>query len=161
MAVIDMDRTTPQTTLSSRTLYNIPFPDQNSLRSGFRLIPGVLQDSGGGLHLFGGAETQTEFTFEGFQLNDPLTGRLDARMSLEAIQSVDVVASESGADNGRGAAGTMALHVRTRGRQIQILSHQPVSRRKPGRWSTCEKLDSPHQRGRALDQGQGLVFQRD
>ena len=113
VGLVDMDRTTPQTTLSSRTLYDVPFPDQNSLRSGLRMIPGVLQDSTGGLHLFGGAETQTEFTFEGFQLNDPLTGRLDARMSLESIQSVDVVASESGADSGRGAAGTMAMHVRS------------------------------------------------
>ena len=113
VGLVDMDRTTPQSTLSSRTLYDIPFPDQNSLRSGFRMIPGVLQDSGGGLHLFGGAETQTEFTFEGFQLNDPLTGRLDARMSLESIESVDVSASDSGAGSGRGAAGTMALHVRT------------------------------------------------
>ena len=110
---IDMDQTTPQTTLSSRTLYDIPFPNQNSLRSGLRMIPGVVQDSSGELHLFGGAETQAEYTFEGFQLNDPLTGRLDARMSLESVQSVDVSASQSGADVGRGAAGTMAMHART------------------------------------------------
>ncbi len=68
---VDMDRTTPETTLSSRTLYDIPFPDQSSLRSGLRLIPGLIQDSTGGIHLFGGSESQPDSTFEGFQLNDP------------------------------------------------------------------------------------------
>ena len=113
--MIDMDRVTPQTTLSSRTLYDVPFPNQNNLRSGLRMIPGVVQDSSGGIHLFGGSENQAGYSFEGFQLNDPLTGRFDARMSLESIQSVDVQASPSGADMGRGAAGTMLLHARTGG----------------------------------------------
>jgi hypothetical protein len=119
VGLADTDQTTPQTTLSSRTLYDVPFPNQNSLRSGLRMIPGVVQDSSGDLHLFGGAETQAEYTFEGFQLNDPLTGRLDARMSLESIQSVDVAALQSGADNGRGASGTMAMHARTGGDEFK------------------------------------------
>lgn len=113
--MVDMDRTTPQTTLSSRTLFDIPFPDQNSLRSGLRMVPGVVQDSTGGLHLFGGSESQAQYTFEGFQLNDPLSGRFDARMSLESVQSIEVSASESGAEYGRGGAGTMAIHARTGG----------------------------------------------
>jgi Carboxypeptidase regulatory-like domain len=120
--MVDMDRTTPETTLSSRTLYDIPFPDQNSLRSGLRLIPGLIQDSGGGIHLFGGSEAQAQYTFEGFQLNDPLTGRFDARMSLESVQSVDVVGSQSGAEYGLGAAGTMALHARSGGDEFQFSS---------------------------------------
>ncbi len=111
--MIDMDRVTPQTTLSSRTLYDVPFPNQNNLRSGLRMIPGVVQDSTGGIHLFGGSEDQAQYSFEGFQLNDPLTGRFDARMSLESVQSVDVQSSPSDAEMGRGEAGTMLLHART------------------------------------------------
>jgi hypothetical protein len=79
------------------------------------MLPGVVQDSSGGIHLFGGSENQAEYSFEGFQLNDPLTGRFDARMSLESVQSVDVQASPAGTEMGRGAAGTMMLHARTGG----------------------------------------------
>lgn len=118
--VADMDRVTPQTTLSSRTLYDVPFPNQNSLRSGLRMIPGVVQDSSGGIHLFGGSEDQAQYSFEGFQLNDPLTGRFDARMSLESVQSVDVQSSPSDADMGRGEAGTMLLHARTGGDDVKF-----------------------------------------
>ena len=67
--MVDMDRTTPETTLSSRTLYDAcRSPIRNSLRSGLRMIPGVVQDSNGGIHLFGGSEAQAQYTFEGFQL---------------------------------------------------------------------------------------------
>ena len=113
--VVDMDRVAPHETLSSRTLYDVPFPNQNSLRSGLRMLPGVVQDSSGSIHLYGGAENQAGYSFEGFQLNDPLTGRFDARMSLESIQSVDVQAAPAGTEMGRGAAGTMMLHARTGG----------------------------------------------
>jgi hypothetical protein len=85
----DMERTAPQNTLSSRTLFDIPFPNQNNLRSGLRMLSGLVQDSRGCIHVYGAAEEQTHHNFEGFQLNDPLTGRLDAHMSLEAVESVD------------------------------------------------------------------------
>jgi hypothetical protein len=117
--MIDMDRTAPRTTLSSRTLYDVPFPDQNSLRSGLRMMPGVVQDSSAGIHLFGGSEDQAQYSFEGFQLNDPLTGRFDARMSLESVKSVDVQASPSGSDVGRCGAGAMILHARTGGDEFK------------------------------------------
>ncbi|HEY6347520.1 MAG TPA: carboxypeptidase regulatory-like domain-containing protein [Bryobacteraceae bacterium] len=109
----DMDRVTPQTTLSSRSLYDIPFPNPNSLRSGLRLVPGVVQDNAGGIHLYGGSEDQAQYSFEGFQLNAPLTGNFDARMSLESVESVDVQSSPSDAGMGRGEAGTMLLRART------------------------------------------------
>jgi hypothetical protein len=109
----DMDRVTPQTTLSSSTLYDVPFPNANSLRSGFRMAPGVVQDTAGGIHLFGGSEDQAEYNLEGFQLNDPLTGQLQARLSLESVEAVDVQPSPSDASMGWGDAGTMLLHPRT------------------------------------------------
>lgn len=108
----DMERTAPQATLSSRALYDIPFPNQNSLRSGLRMLPGMVQDSRGGIHVHGAAEEQTHHSFEGFQLNDPLTGRLEARMSLEAVAAVDASPGQPTAAYGRGAGGSLALHAR-------------------------------------------------
>ncbi|MBI2688428.1 MAG: TonB-dependent receptor [Acidobacteria bacterium] len=108
----DMERTAPQNTLSSRTLFDVPFANQNSLRSGLRMLPGLVQDSRGGIHIYGAAEEQTHHNFEGFQLNDPLTGRLDARMSLEAVESVEAAPGQPGAEFGRGVGGTLSVHAR-------------------------------------------------
>jgi hypothetical protein len=152
---IDMDRVTPQTTLSSRTLYDVPFPNQHSLRSGLRMIPGVVQDSSGGIHLFGGSEDQAQYSFEGFQLNDPLTGQFDARMSLESVQSVDVQSSPSDADMGRGESGTMLLHARTGGDKFKVSATAVF----PGidigtglrfsRWTPRGTVSGPWRKGRA------------
>ncbi len=153
--MIDMDRVTPQTTLSSRTLYDVPFPNQNDLRSGLRMISGVVQDSGGGIHLFGGSEDQAQYSFEGFQLNDPLTGRFDARMSLESVQSVDVQASPAGADMGRGDAGTMILHARTGGDEFKYSATNVFPGIDIGQglrfstWTPRGNISGPWKKGRA------------
>ena len=152
---IDMDRVTPQTTLSGRTLFDVPFPNQNNLRSGLRMIPGVVQDSTGGVHLFGGSEEQAQYSFEGFQLNDPLTGRFDARMSLESVQSVDVQASPSGAEMGRGAAGTMLLHARTGGDELKYSATNVFPGINFGQglrvsnWTPRGNISGPWKKGRA------------
>ena len=108
----DVDRVTPQATLSSRTLYDVPFPNQNSLRNGLRLVPGVIQDGTWELHFFGGAENQAQYSFIGFQLNDAITGRFDARMSLEAVEAVEVQAAPADASMGRGTWATVLLPAR-------------------------------------------------
>jgi len=153
--MIDMDLVTPQTTLSSRTLYDVPFPDQNNLRSGLRMMPGVVQDSTGGIHLFGGSEDQSQYSFEGFQLNDPLTGRFDARMSLESVQSVDVQASPASADMGRGDAGTMILHARTGGDELKFSATNVFPGIDIGQglrfssWTPRGNISGPWKKGRA------------
>ncbi len=152
--MVDMDRTAPQTTLSGKTLFDVPFPDQNSLRSGLRMIPGVVQDSAGSVHLFGGAESAAQYTFEGFEMNDPLTGRFDARLSLEAIQSVDVT-PQSGADSGRGEAGTMTIHARTGGDEFKISATNVFPGVETGNglhvgsWSPRGDFSGPWAKGRA------------
>ncbi len=153
--MIDMDRVSPQTTLSSRTLYDVPFPDQNNLRSGLRMVPGVVQDSSGGVHLFGGSEDQAQYSFEGFQLNDPLSGRFDARMSLESVQSVDVQASPAGAEMGRGAAGSMMLHARTGGDEFKYSATNVFPGVDIGQglrvssWTPRGNISGPWRKGRA------------
>ena len=153
--MIDMDRINQQATLSSRTLYDVPFPNQNSLRSGMRMLSGVVQDSSGGIHLFGGSENQAEYSFEGFRLNDPLTGRFDARMSLESIQSVNVQASPAGAETGRGEAGTMMLHARTGGDKFAYSATNVFPGVDLGQglrianWTPRGNVSGPWRRGRA------------
>ena len=157
--VADMDRVTPQTTLSSRTLYDVPFPNQNSLRSGLRMIPGVIQDSSGGIHMYGGAEDQAQYSFEGFQLNDPLTGQFDARMSLESVQSVDAQSSPSDADMGRGEAGTMLLHARTGTDEFKVSGTAVFPSIDIGTGPQDRELDSAQQPFGSVAQRACLVFQ--
>jgi hypothetical protein len=105
---VDFERTTPEERLTATQVLEIPYPSTNTLRNALRAMPGVTQDSRGGLHLNGGTEEQTLYTLDGFQINDPLTGRLESRLSVESVRAVEVTPLNP-AEFGKGVAGTLAI----------------------------------------------------
>ena len=76
-------------------------------------------------------------------------------MSLESVQSIDVAASQSGADYGRGAAGTMAIHARTGGDHMNysatnIFPGVNTSRGvRVGSWTPRGNISGPWRKGKA------------
>ncbi|MGA2325113.1 MAG: TonB-dependent receptor [Bryobacteraceae bacterium] len=109
---IDFDRTTPEERVTGTELLQVPYPSTNTLRNALRTIPGVVQDSAGGIHLNGGGEQQILYTLDGFQINDPLTGRFESRVGVEAVRSTEV-SGLNPAEFGKGAAGTLAIRTAT------------------------------------------------
>ncbi len=105
---IDFDRTQPEERVSNAQILEVPYPSTNTLRNAMRIMPGVTQDSGGGIHLNGGGEDQVLYTLDGFEINDPLTGRFESRMSMEAVRSMEVTSLNT-AEFGKGSAGTLAI----------------------------------------------------
>ncbi|HVX66255.1 MAG TPA: TonB-dependent receptor plug domain-containing protein, partial [Bryobacteraceae bacterium] len=105
---VDFDRTTPEQSLKGTQVLEIPYPSTNTLRNALRAMPGVTQDSRGGLHVNGGTEEQVLYTLDGFQINDPLTGRFESRLSVESVRAVEVTPLNP-AEFGKGAAGTLAI----------------------------------------------------
>ncbi|MBI4877442.1 MAG: TonB-dependent receptor [Acidobacteria bacterium] len=108
-STVDLDRSAPEKTLRGTDILAVPYPTTNNLKNALRILPGVVHDSRGGVHVNGGAEDQTLYTLDGFTLNDPLTGRLESRVSVEAVQSVEILSGAPAAEYGRGSAGTLAV----------------------------------------------------
>lgn len=152
---VDMDRTNKQTVLSSNDLLDIPFAGNNSLRNAMRVVPGMVQDGKGGIHLAGGTEEQTLYTLEGFQINDPLTGRFESRMSVEGVQSVETTEARPRAEYGKGPAGVLALRSRSGDDKLRysVTNFVPgVEFPKGfliGNWSPRGNLSGPLRKGRA------------
>lgn len=96
-------------TVSGAEMLSIPFPASNNLKNALRIMPGVVQDAKAGIHVNGAAEEQVMYTLDGFTLNDPLTGRLESRVGVESVQSVEVMDGRLPAEFGRGAAGVVAI----------------------------------------------------
>jgi len=107
--LLDFDRTTQERRLSGTRLVDIPYPRTASLRNALRAVPGIVQDSRGGLHLNGATEEQVLYTLDGFQINDPLTGRFESRLSVESVRGVDVSTGNLSAEYGKGSAGALAV----------------------------------------------------
>src|ERR1035438_1324012 len=107
---VDPAETQGEQRLSGTEVDDIPYPASHSLRNAMKLMPGVVQDPTGGLHFQGGAEYQTRYTLDGFDITDPIDGRYSTRLAVEGVRSLDLVDSRESANLGNGSAGTLAIH---------------------------------------------------
>ena len=108
--LVDPDQTQREERLSGTVVNNIPYPASHSLRNAMKLMPGVIQDPTGGLHFHGGAEYQTEYTLDGFDITDPIDGRYSTRLAVEGVRSLELLSSRETPQYGRGSAGTLQIH---------------------------------------------------
>ena len=107
--MVDVDKTAAEKKLTGLEIIDVPYSPTRDLRAALPLIPGVVQDSAGQLHFDGGAENQTLYLLDGFNLSDPLTGNLDARVSVESVRSVDWISGRYSAEFGKGSSGAVAI----------------------------------------------------
>ena len=152
---IDMDTSTPKQSLDSQQIQNIPYPNTNDFRSALRVLPGVIRDNRGGIHINGATEEQTLYTLNGFTLNDPLTGRFETRLSVESVQSVEIANGVLPAEYGKGSAGALSVQSNTGADKVRYSATNffpGFENRKGwtiGDWTPRVSLSGPIRRGRA------------
>lgn len=110
---LDLDTSSTQQTTTGTEMLNVPFPITNNLKNALQITPGVVLGNDGDLHINGGGSAQTLYTLNGFNVSDPLTGTFQTRLSLEAVQAVDVAGGALPAEFGKGSAGTMTVRTRS------------------------------------------------
>jgi hypothetical protein len=106
---IDPEQPAEQKQLNSVEILEAPYPNSQDLRYALPLLQGVVQDVSGRLHVNGGATDQTNFTLDGFNISDAVTGRFDARLNIESVRSVDLDSARYSADKDRGSAGSVDI----------------------------------------------------
>jgi hypothetical protein len=107
--MLDPGRTTAGATLSAPEILALPTPVMRDLRYALALLPNVVQDASGNLHIAGSAETQTCAMLDGFMVTHPLTGLFDLRVSVDAIREAQIHSSRYSAEYGRGSGGVLDL----------------------------------------------------
>ncbi|HMD99748.1 MAG TPA: TonB-dependent receptor [Terriglobia bacterium] len=108
-ATIDPQKTESSHSLESRQIIDLPFAVPRDIRYALPLLPGVLQDSTGQLHVDGSSTRQVQDVLDGFNLSDPATGLFDARVNVEALRSVDVASSRYPAQYGKASGGILSM----------------------------------------------------
>jgi hypothetical protein len=104
---IDPQQASDHRELDSAEIQAVPFPAPQDYRNALPLMNGVLQDNAGRIHVNGAETNQTNYALDGFNIADPFTGRLEARVNIETIQTMDLETSRFAAENGRGSAGML------------------------------------------------------
>src|ERR1051326_3337428 len=109
---VDPNQPADRKELDHTEIQTIPFPAPQDYRNALPMMDGIVQDNAGRAHFNGGQISQTKYTLDGFNMSDPVTGRLETRVNLETIQAMEVATSRFSADNGRGSAGVLNVVTR-------------------------------------------------
>ncbi len=107
--VIDPQQPQEKKELDNTEIQSVPYPAPQDYRNALPLMDGIVQDNQGRAHFNGGRSSQTNYTIDGFNISNPVTGQLDARLNIDTIQSMDVQTSRFSAENGRGSTGVLDL----------------------------------------------------
>jgi len=106
---VDVAESRNEEHLSGTEMTDIPFSNSHNLRSSLVLLPGVITDGSGTLHVNGSAENQVLYLLNGFDLSNPISGRFQTILPVEGIRSVDLSSGQSSPEYGRGSAGALRL----------------------------------------------------
>ena len=106
---VDLSQTRQQVELTGTEINDLPYANSHSLRNSMQLMPGVVEDTSGGLHLNGSAENQVQYVLNGFDITNPITGQFDSTLAVEGIRSVDYSSGRYSPEFGKGTAGVLAI----------------------------------------------------
>jgi len=109
---IDPQQPADRKELDNTEIQSVPYPAPQDYRNALPMVDGVVQDNQGRAHFNGGDTNQTSYALDGFNIADPVSGTLEARLNIDSIQSMDVTSSRFSADNGRGSSGTLDVHTK-------------------------------------------------
>ncbi len=107
--LIDPANTTSNQELTSQDIVDLPYTVTRDIRYALPLLPGVLQDGNGQLHVDGSYSRQTFDTLDGFNINAPASGQFTMRLNVDAVRSAEVQASRYPVEFGKGSGGVIAL----------------------------------------------------
>ena len=106
---IDPVKTSSTENLTSEEVVNLPYTVTRDIRYALPLMPGVLQDAYGQVHVNGSSTWQIVDRLDGFNITDPANGLFTLRVSTDALRSVEVLGSRASAEHGKGSGGVLNL----------------------------------------------------
>jgi hypothetical protein len=106
---LDVGLTQNQENLTGTEVNDVPYANSHSLRNSLPLMPGVVQDATGGLHVNGSSENQVLYVLNGFNITNPISGQFQTLLAVEGIRSVDLASGRTSAQFGKGSAGVLAI----------------------------------------------------
>src|SRR3984893_11095835 len=110
---IDPDTTSHQESLVQHEILNIPVASSHDLQQSLRVMPQVVADPNGRLHVAGSRQAQTEVLLDGFEINDPGTGNFTSRVDVDDVREVSVETGGFGAQYAHAGGGILSLDTKT------------------------------------------------
>src|SRR5262245_61782674 len=117
---INTDSVSPQETVNDEVIQSIPYTGRRDFLNALTLMPGVLRDNSGQVHIHGSRPDQIEYQLDGMNLTDISTGGLSGTIPMDSIESVDIDLSGYSAEFGKGSGGIVRVHSQFVGNQYRF-----------------------------------------
>jgi len=101
--------TSHQETLIAREIRDIPVSSTHDLRNSLEVLPEVVRDNSGQLHIAGGRTAETQYLLDGFDIGDPVTGNFSARVNVDSVRSAQVESGRYSSQYGNAGAGVLTM----------------------------------------------------
>ena len=108
-AAIDPAKTSSTHELSDTEIMNLPYSVPRDIRYALPMIPGVVQDATGQIHINGAPTRQVLNQLDEFNITDPASGFFDARLAVDALRSVTVYDTRYPVQYGKASGGVVDL----------------------------------------------------
>lgn len=108
-ASINPQETTSSHRLNDKEIMSLPFGVPRDIRYALPLLPGVLQDANGQIHVNGSSTSQILDELDGFNITDPASGYFDAHLPVAALRSATIYGSRYPAQFGKASGGLLDL----------------------------------------------------
>jgi hypothetical protein len=109
---IDPQQPAERKVVDSAEIDALPYSGSQDFRNALSLIDGAVRDNNVDYHFNGAGAGQTAYSLDGFNVANPVTGWLDARVNVDSVQFLNVESSRVSAENGRGSAGALELETK-------------------------------------------------
>ena len=117
---VDVGQAQNEEHLTGTEVNDMPYANSHSLRNSLALMPGVVQDATGGLHVNGSAENQVLYLLNGFDITNPITGQFQTVLAVEGIRSVDLSSGRYSPEFGKGTAGVLGISTEERHGRVPL-----------------------------------------
>jgi hypothetical protein len=106
---VDVGQTQNEEHLTGTELNDMPFANSHNLLNSLTLIPGVVQEATGALHVNGSSQNQVLYLLNGFNITNPISGQFQTLIAVEGIRSVDLSSGRTSPEFGKGTAGVLGI----------------------------------------------------
>jgi outer membrane receptor protein involved in Fe transport len=105
---INTETVSTERTVDSEVIQTLPYTGRRNFLNALTLMPGVLSDNSGGMHIQGSRSDQIRYQLDGLNVTDP-SGGLGSNIPIDAIESVELDLSGYSAEFGKGSGGVIRV----------------------------------------------------
>jgi hypothetical protein len=95
--------------LTAREIRDIPVKSTHDLKSSLQILPEVVRDNAGQLHIAGGRPEDAKYLLDGFDIGDPVTGNLSVRINVDSMRAVEVQTGRFDSQHDNAGSGVLSL----------------------------------------------------